>query len=124
LTLGWPCAWFQRLKLKFEEPLSDFALNFKLRRYIEEEQFKHRAGVKRAHAEAAKVGAVQLDPIRPVSKPPGTMRLKQKHGSLLSSFAFKSNLRHYTKERTEIQAEFAVERDEVRRCRLTLSNPR
>jgi elongation factor 3 len=36
LTLGWPQAdhaWFQRLKLKHSEPLSNFAFNFNLRRY-------------------------------------------------------------------------------------------
>ena len=40
--------------------------------------------------------AVQVDPINPVLKVPGTMRLKLKYGKLLSSFAFKSSLRPYT----------------------------
>ena len=40
--------------------------------------------------------AVQVDPIRPVLKAPGTVRSKLKYGNPLSSFAFKSNLRRYT----------------------------
>ena len=39
--------------------------------------------------------AVQVDPVKPVLKPPGTMRLKLKYGKLLSSFASKINLRRY-----------------------------
>ena len=41
--------------------------------------------------------AVQVDPIKLVLKEPGTVRLKLCHGKLLSSFAFESNLRRYTK---------------------------
>jgi len=36
LTPGCPCVdhtWFQRVKLKYDEPLSSFAFNFDLRRY-------------------------------------------------------------------------------------------
>jgi hypothetical protein len=39
--------------------------------------------------------AVQVDPIKPKLKPPGTKRLKHKHDEPLSSFAFKFNLRRY-----------------------------
>jgi len=38
---------------------------------------------------------VQVDPSKPVLKASGTMRLKLKYGKLLSSFAFKSDLRLY-----------------------------
>jgi len=38
---------------------------------------------------------VHVDPIKPMSKPPGTVRLKLKCDELLSSFAFKVNLRRY-----------------------------
>jgi len=38
---------------------------------------------------------VQVDPIKPTLKAPGTMRLKLKHVKLLSSFAFNFNLRRY-----------------------------
>jgi hypothetical protein len=39
---------------------------------------------------------VQVDPIKPESKPPGTKRLKLKCDILLSTSAFKFNLRRYT----------------------------
>jgi hypothetical protein len=42
--------------------------------------------------------AVQVDPMKPVLKASGTTRLKLKHGELLSSFAFISNLRRYNSE--------------------------
>jgi hypothetical protein len=34
-------AWFQRLKLGYDEPLSRFAFNFDLRRYIKDEDIGH-----------------------------------------------------------------------------------
>jgi hypothetical protein len=40
---------------------------------------------------------VQVDRIKPKLKPPGTKRLKLKCDGLLLSFAFKCNLRRYTK---------------------------
>jgi len=39
--------------------------------------------------------AVQVDPIKPMLKSPGIKRLKLKYDELLSSFAFKFNLRRY-----------------------------
>ncbi len=39
--------------------------------------------------------AVQVDPIKPTLKAPGTKRLKLKYDKLLSSFAFDFNLRRY-----------------------------
>ena len=44
--------------------------------------------------------AVQVDPVKPKWKPPGTKRLKLKCDILLSNFAFKFNLRRYTMART------------------------
>jgi len=41
-------------------------------------------------------GAVQVDPITPTLKAPGTKRLKLKYHKLLSSFAFNCNLRRYS----------------------------
>ena len=38
---------------------------------------------------------MQVDPIRPKLKVPGTKRLKLKYDNLLSSFAFNFNLRRY-----------------------------
>jgi len=41
-------------------------------------------------------GAVQVDPMRPMLKPPRTKHLKLKCDMLLSTFAFTFNLRRYT----------------------------
>ena len=38
---------------------------------------------------------MQVDPIKPTLKPPGTKRLKLEYDELLSNFAFKFNLRRY-----------------------------
>ena len=38
---------------------------------------------------------MQVDPIKPTLKAPGTKRLKLKYDKVLSSFAFKFNLRRY-----------------------------
>ena len=43
---------------------------------------------------------VQVDPIKPVLKAPGTKRLKVNCDILLSNFAFKFNLRLYSAEPT------------------------
>jgi hypothetical protein len=40
--------------------------------------------------------AVQIDPIRPMLKAPGSQRLKLEHEKLLSNSAFKFSLRRYT----------------------------
>jgi hypothetical protein len=42
-------------------------------------------------------GAVQVDPVKPTLKAPGSKRLKLKHDEPLSNFAFKISLRRYTK---------------------------
>jgi hypothetical protein len=44
---------------------------------------------------------VQVDPIKPASKAPGTKRLKPKYDDPLSNFAFKFNLRRYNEERLQ-----------------------
>ena len=41
---------------------------------------------------------MQLDSIKPTLKAPGTQRLKLKCDDLLLKFAFKINLRRYSKE--------------------------
>jgi hypothetical protein len=48
--------------------------------------------------------AVQVEPIKPTLKAPGTKRLKQQYDELLSSFPFKLNLRRYTKQTGDITA--------------------
>ena len=40
--------------------------------------------------------AVQVDPVKPTLKAPGTKRLKLIYAELLSNFGFKFNLRRYT----------------------------
>jgi len=70
--------------------------------------------------------AVQVEPMKPMLKAPGTKRLKLKYDILLSSFAFNFNLRRYTKLDDFDNACSAYEKaiDMAGRCRLTLSNPR
>ena len=41
---------------------------------------------------------MQVDPIKPTLKAPGTKRLKLKYDEPLSKFAFKLNVRRYTKD--------------------------
>jgi len=58
---------------------------------------------------------VQVEPMKSKLKAPGTKRLKLKYDNLLSSFAFKFNLRLYMEE--------IVYQRQVGRCRLTVSKP-
>jgi len=62
---------------------------------------------------------VQVDPIKPTLKPPGTKRLKLKYGELLSKFAFNFSLCRYIKGGLDVAKGI-----KVGQCRLTLSNPR
>jgi len=50
---------------------------------------------RRAHAVRRHGKAMQLDPIKPPLKAPGNKRLKLNYDKVLSSFAFKINLRRY-----------------------------
>jgi len=60
---------------------------------------------------------VQVDPIRPTLKLPGTKRLKLKHDEPLSNFYFKFNLRRYSKIRKYVSCEIEEERnDVVKKC--------
>jgi hypothetical protein len=77
--------------------------------------------------------AEQVDPIKPMLKPPGTQHLKLKCDGLLSSFAFNINLRRYNvgarkQIDNRLKERGAIEDEKLRywvgRCRLTLSNPR
>jgi len=56
---------------------------------------------------------VQLNPIKPMLKPPGTKHLRLEYDGLLSSFAFKFDLRRY------IEARARAWNLKVGRCRLT-----
>jgi len=79
---------------------------------------------------------VQVAPIKPTLKAPGSKRLKLNFYGPLSNFAFKFNLRRYTKaaggeggdseggDGAVEHAAAAVAAPTVRRCRLSLSSPR
>ena len=69
--------------------------------------------------------AVQVDPMKHTLKAPGIKRLKPQHDELLSSFAFKFNLRRYVTGFNFAPSPFlkCVWGDEVGWCRLNLSNP-
>ena len=80
----------------------------------------------RAQRGAPQGRVVQVDPIKPKLKPPGTKRLKLNCDVLLSTSAFKFNLRRYIKLTADVaDSSNAVKMFviKVRRCRLTLSNP-
>jgi hypothetical protein len=69
---------------------------------------------------------VQVDPIKPTLKAPGTKRLKLEFDELLSDSGFEFKLRRYTKVAGQSvdplifsTSRFAL----VRRCRLSVSNP-
>jgi hypothetical protein len=53
-------------------------------------------GRERARSFTVPGRAVQVDPIKPQSKPPGTERLKRNFEILVSTSAFKFSLRRYT----------------------------
>jgi len=80
--------------------------------------------------EADLVRAVQVELMKPMLKAPKTKRLKLKYYKLLSSFTFRFNLRRCNLEAKEREMrrlkmlEQQGQRDKVRRCRLTLRNPR
>ena len=66
---------------------------------------------------------MQVDPIKPTLKAPGSKRLKLEHEKLLSNFAFNFNLRRYTEGIPDKQIKMLSEDvpcAEVGRCRLTL----
>jgi len=86
----------ERLKLKYDIMLSSFAFNFNLRRYIMG-RLGHLPGlcVLRVVARVQRGRSVQVDPIKPTLKAPGTKRLKLECDELLSKFAFRFNLRRY-----------------------------
>jgi hypothetical protein len=103
----------QRLKLKCDKLVSKFAFKFQL-------AAPHHGGV-RFQQEAVRFHgrAVQIDPIKPTLKPPGTKRLKLKCDILLSSSAFKSNLHHYTM----VDSLTSMDLTGAGRRSLTLCNP-
>ena len=77
--------------------LSNVAFKSNLRRYTLESEWGSQCASGRGGQPPPPHGrAVQVDPIKPTLKASGTKRLKLTHVKLLSSFAFKFNLRRYT----------------------------
>jgi hypothetical protein len=72
---------------------------------------------------------VQVDPIKPTLKPPGTKRLKLTYDEPVSNFAFKFSLRRYNEAPEESAAAAAAALEAllpallVGQCSLTLSKP-
>ena len=67
------------------------------KRAAERSMTRRIAAERAARRAAASLGrAMQVDPIKPTSKPPGTKSLKVKYDKLLSNFAFNFNLRRCT----------------------------
>ena len=61
---------------------------------------------------------MQVDPVKPKLKAPGTKRLKLDHDTMLSNFAFNSSLRRYAVDFDDLLSAAVVGR-----CRSTLSSP-
>jgi len=81
------------LKLKHDKQLSSFALNSNLGRYT---VVVNGVVALTFDTNAKRPGrVVQVDPIQTTLKAPGTKRLKLRCVEVLSSFAFKFNLRRY-----------------------------
>ena len=110
-----------RLKLKYDNVLSGFAFNLNLRRYTlgscaSTTPTTPRLSTSRVPTAAMATStnlrtcplstgsttrlhrgrAVQVDPMKPTLKAPGSKRFEIKYDQLLSNFAFKFNLRRYT----------------------------
>jgi hypothetical protein len=81
----------ERLKLKRDKLLSTFVFKFNLCRFTKGplQRAGHGDG---GHAEP-RGRAVQVDPMKPKLKPPGTKRLKLTYDELLSNFPVKFKLR-------------------------------
>ena len=67
-------------------------------------------------------GAVQVDPMKPKLKAPGTKRLKRTFDVLVSKFAFKFNLRRYNVVTGGERIDMDLLKDaKVGRCRSPVS---
>jgi len=89
----------QLLKLNSDEPLSNLAFKINLRRYnkVGAALYLRMFVVRFAKRFPQQHGrAVQVDPVKPMLKPPGTKHLKLKCDILLSTSAFRFHLRRYS----------------------------
>jgi len=94
----------KRLRLQYDELVSSVAFNFNMRRYTTGyTTTRGAAGITRSRTSTrSRTGrAVQVKPMKPILKAPGTKRLKLKYGGLLSNFAFNFYLRRYTLDARE-----------------------
>ena len=91
------------LKLRYEDSLLSFAFNFNTCRYTVAalDNFSPDTATQAAAASASlrprQGKAVQVDPTKSTLKAPGIKLLNLKDDKPLSNFAFKFNLRRYTK---------------------------
>jgi len=89
-------AWFQRLKLKFDRLLSTIAFNSNMVAPLHQGHVRRRRhgaaeeapvqlpAVRHERQRDAQGGAVQVDPMKPMLKAPGTKRLNLQYDKLLS----------------------------------------
>ena len=92
------------MKLQYDEPVSNVALKFKLRRYIWGESLADYTQYKLSTRDgqvSAKVGRCRLTVSKPMLKAPGIKCFNLKYNKLLSTFGFDFNLRRYTQESLE-----------------------
>ena len=82
--------------------ISTVAFKINLRRYITVSGLGEGITVLATltHLNAVTGRAVQVDPMKPTLKAPGSECLQLKYAYLLSTYAFKFNLRRYTPEST------------------------
>jgi len=87
---------FQCLMLQYEEPHSNLVFSFELRHCgtarIENWERQYNESFEKEQPGRA----VQVEPMKPILKPPGTKCLKLTRDKLVSGFALKCNLRSYT----------------------------
>ena len=92
----------KRLTLKCDEPLSDLAFKINLRRYNAAPHDNFRLWLSSNPTPHFPLVILQrgrvarVDPIKTTLKASGTKRLKLEHEKVLSSYAFKFNLRRYS----------------------------
>ena len=81
----------------------------------------HSGRARGLHRRGAPGKAVQVEPIKPMLKAPGTKCLNLKCDKLLSSFAFNFNLRRYSLAGVRTVRTFAQEEAEVARYSAALA---
>ena len=98
----------------------------------QQKQRRDDAGLERRGQLACHGRAVQVDPIKPTLKAPGSMLSKLSYDGPVSIFAFNFNLHRYTTGSYDGLARIwdtqgnlvnSLDQHKVGRCRLTLSNP-